>query len=124
MELHEYFIKGKLYQFGGFPGDTPSIRHFIHREFGRGLRNWFYVLGPQNKIILEEKYFAQKGEIFLFLGSRQSETLFRGKNGMRPCTTVLKFLAPNNKIVLDLALSLSNSILEKWVFVNNQAAEF
>lgn len=107
MEPEEYFIKGKMYVFGGF--DTSSAQFM--KEQGLKIRDYFWVYGGNGKSI---PYYPKIGNYFMCLDVKVRPYQRPGieKQIIR---YAVRFLAPDAKIVTDfVSEKVNRSTIEKW----------
>lgn len=109
MQVDEYFIKGKMYVYGGIPS---TVYEYYRRVNRFEPRKWLCIEG-----ILGEagRYYPKVGDYFMCLGTQHRELSgIKAINGKRAETHIIKFLAPGNKIILDSCIRISRNTIEKW----------
>lgn len=107
MELEEYFLAGKMYVFGGFDTYTDEI---LLKKFGEKPRRELWVEGKN-----ERCHSPKIGDYYMCL-----EVIRRpigpkdGSQGYR--MSLVRFLSPNNQVVIDTIRQISRRIVERWKF--------
>jgi hypothetical protein len=109
MEVDEYFRKGKMYVFGKWSRE----RREYARRIGANPREYFIIEGaPMGS---EGYYYPKSGDYFMCLGLRKKVLRGKGKDGSDVVWTVIKFLSPDTKVVLDSCTKIGRFTLEKWM---------
>lgn len=116
MQLNDYFIKGKMYVFGGF--DTSSARFM--KERGLKIRNYFWVPDGAGKSV---PYYPKIGKHFMFLDIKERLYTPPGQDKAMVRHNI-RFLSPEGKVVTDFCgPQLTKSIMEKWAIAPEHLEE-
>lgn len=98
----EYFVPGRIYEFGGFNHD-----YSFYRRLGREPRETLLVEGS------EKKHSPRVGKKYLLIGVNSWEV--NGKNIRESFTRhAIKFLSPDGIVVVDHFNRFNRRLVERW----------